>query len=127
MEKSDPQNALGIAVAYVIERFITTGAYTDQPNIITEYGSTDKSNLHNLFIDLIANDMYEFCSAKYGHNISIKSYDEYTYHYAEKNGIFRYTPLYMMRYFIDGTWKVWDPVTYDVEIYKAYAKKINMS
>ena len=84
MEKSDPQNALGIAVAYVIERFITTGAYTDQPNIITEYGSTDKSNLHNLFIDLIANDMYEFCSAKYGHNISIKSYDEYTYHYAEK-------------------------------------------
>jgi len=120
MEGSALQNATASAIAYVIEQSFSDGA-------CTEYGSAEQSKLHQLFIGLIANDMYEFCSAKYGHDISIKSYDDYCYHYAEKNGIFRYTPLYMMRYFIDGIWKVWDPVVYDVEIYKAYAKKINMS
>ena len=119
-----PQNATASAIAYVIEQAFLDGAYT---HISTEYGSAEQSKLHQLFIELIANDMYEFCSAKYGHDISIKSYDEYCYHYAETHGILRYAPLYMMRYFINGIWKVWNPLTYDVEIYKAYTKKINTS
>ena len=108
----------------MIEQAFSNDAYI---NISTEYGTAEQSKLHQLFIDLIANDIYEFCSAKYGHDISIKSYNEYCYHYAEKSGISQYAPLYMMRYFIDGIWKIWDPVVYDVEIYKAYVKKINTS
>ena len=113
-------------VAYVIECFIATGAYTDQPNMSTEYGAAEQNKLHQLFIGLIANDMYEFCSAKHGHGISIQSYDEYCYNYAEKNGIFRYSPLYMMRYYLDGVWKTWDPVMYDNEIYREYLRRVNV-
>lgn len=112
-------------VAYVIECSISTGAYTDKPNIMIEYGSAEKSSLHKLFIERIVIDMYEFCSAEFGHGINISSYDDYCVHYTNINGIFRNTSLYMMHYFVDGIWKTWNPVMYDNEVYMAYFQKIN--
>ena len=110
-------------IPFVVESAISNGAYTDRANISTEYGCTEKCKLHTLFIDIIINDMYEFCSDEYGHGINIKSYDEYCYHYSKINCSFRYAPLYMMHYFMDGVWKIWDPIIYDDEIYMAYITK----
>ena len=107
-------------VPFVIEHAVSNGSYTDQPNIFTEYSCISKDQLHQTFIDEIVEFMYEFCSAEYGHGIEITSYDDFCEKYYDENCRVDDVPLYIMRYFVDGEWHIWEPNTHSIDIYRNY-------
>ena len=113
-------DAVPTTVAYVIERAINNGAYTDQANILLEYDSCDQDKLHKTFIKTIVLFMDEFCDNECGHGISITSYEDFCRKYYQVNGQVADAPLFLIRYFINGIWKTWEPELYDSEIYATY-------
>jgi hypothetical protein len=105
---------------YVIEYAVLDGAYTDQANIFNQYDSCEKDNFHQTFIDEIVSFMTDFCS---DHKMTVTSYHDFRKKFYCINDKVCDRPLFIMRYFIDGEWKIWEPELYDSEIYTAYMLK----
>lgn len=59
-------------------------------------------------------------SAEYGHGIEITSYDDFCEKYYDENCRVDDVPLYIMRYFVDGEWHIWEPNTHSIDIYRNY-------
>jgi hypothetical protein len=110
-------------VPYVIEHSECNDAYTNESNKFTTYDCIEKNKLHDYFISIIVEIMYEFCHDKYGHGINVTSYSNFCEKYYEQHGRVEDTPLFTMRYFEDGDWHEWRTYTYASEIYTAYMYK----
>jgi len=113
-----------VIVPYVIEYAVSNGAYTDEANIVTTYGTTLLSTLETTFIKIVVDMMYEFCSVEEGHGIDISSYGDFQCKYYEENGRVKDRPILEFKYFNEGEWKIWEVQIYDSEIYSAYKERI---
>jgi hypothetical protein len=87
--------------------------------------SAEKDNLKDDIIDFIVEDMYEFCSSEYGHNISISSYDDYCNKYWEFIGyqIHHWWYIYSVKYFEDNKWISWNVEENGDDIYIRYVER----
>ena len=110
-------------IPYVIEQAVSNGAYTDEANIVTTYGTTLLSTIETTFIKIVVDIMYDFCSAEYGHNIEISSYGDFQSKYYKENGRVKDRPILEFKYFNEGEWKLWEAQLYDSEIYYAYEER----
>jgi len=110
-------------IPYVIEQAVSNGAYTNEANIITTYGTTLLSTLESTFIKIVVDMMYEFCSAEYGHAIEISSYGDFQSKYYKENGRVKDRPILEFKYFNECEWKLWEVQIYDTEIYSAYKER----
>lgn len=111
-----------VIVPYVIEQAASNGAYTDEANIFTTYGTTLLSTIESTFIKIVVDMMYEFCVE--GHGIDITSYGNFQYKYYKENGRVKDRPILDFKYFNKGEWKIWEVQLYDSEIYYAYRERI---
>jgi len=97
------------------------GAYTDCPNININHESIkNKDKIDTTFTYMIAEFMYEFCSQKYGHGITIDSYSDFcdkwwTY----QEGTMR-VPVLEIRYFDDNDWNIWNISDHADQIFEEY-------
>jgi hypothetical protein len=92
-------------------------------NMSSSCDSVEESNLQKHFIEIISDDMYEFCSKKYGHDIEITSYDNFCYHYWDKHEYKMYCPIFEIHYFINNKWEEWLIHDYENELYQACLNK----
>jgi hypothetical protein len=102
---------------------VSNGAYTDEANIVITYGTILLSTLETTFINIVVDIMYDFCSAEYGYNIEIASYDDFQSKYFTENGRVKDRPIIEFKYFNEGEWKLWEVKIYDSDIYYAYKER----
>ena len=110
-------------VPYVIEYAVSNGAYTDEANIYTTYETTLLSSLESIFIKIIVDMMYEFCSVEEGHGMDISSYGDFQSKYYKENGRVKDRPIIEFKYFYKEEWKIWEVQMYESEIFYAYKER----
>ena len=97
-----------------------------EANVYVTRGSCVKSNLNEMIINHIVNEMYEFCSEEYGHNIKITSYDDFCDQYWKIIEIKLHGWYDIFRvYYFENEWIKWDISDYKKEIYDEYVKYNN--
>jgi hypothetical protein len=94
-------------------------------NIFITNGSCKKEEINSCIISFIIEFMDEFCSEKYGHGITISSYDNFCEQYWILQGfqIRGWFLIFRIKYFINNKWKLWN-IEDNVElIFTEYKKK----
>jgi hypothetical protein len=78
-------------------------------NIFISHDFCEKDNLDDEIIMFIINYMDEFCSEDYGHNLIIKSYDDFCELYWKIHGVkMRYWDnIFQIYYFENNKWIEW--------------------
>ena len=107
-------------IPYYIQQASSSDDVRDA-NIYITRGSCVKSNLNEMIINHIVNEMYEFCSEEYGHNITITSYDDFCdkYWQIKEIHIRGWYDIFRIYYF-ENDWIEWNISDYKEEIYNKY-------
>jgi hypothetical protein len=83
-------------------------------------------DLDKVIINFIVDEMYEFCSKEYGHNIQITSYSDFCEKYWN---ILECKPYYWDSVFevdyFDNKWIKWDIKNNEDKIFSTYMKKVS--
>ena len=92
--------------------------------IYTSYGVCEDYTLTAHLIKTITEIMYEFCSADYGHGLTITSYADFCQQWWDKQFSFmpntHNTPFYAVHYYWRGEWMEWKTEDHELELYWAY-------
>ncbi len=105
-------------IPFVIEQL------NNYANIITTYDKCEENIINDKIIKHIIDNMYEFCSEEYGHNIKINSYDDYCNKYCNINDISTKNvyDIFNVYYFQNNNWILWNINDHKDEIYNSYTK-----
>lgn len=97
--------------------------YRQNVNIIID---TIKSieDVDHVFIEYVANNMYEFCNEEYGHGIEINSYEDFCEKFWTLSDIklYEWNSVFVISYFTDE-WNDWDVESHGDKIFEAYLAK----
>ena len=114
-------------IPYVIE-YVSPNDDIRDNNICTIYDCTKKNNLDETIINFIINFMHGFCNKTYGHNIKIKSFDNFCNQFwKETEYIIRgWYCIFRIYYFYKEEWVEWNIEEYSEQIYVAYVNKYDI-
>ena len=109
-------------IPYVLSQANPQGDY---PNVHTSYHDCKThAEFHSSLVCYIVEFMYEFCSKKYGHGITITSYDDFCDKWwSRQDRQLINVPIFEIHYFENDEWKEWK--TYDNELYEGYMKLLD--
>lgn len=90
-------------------------------NIDTIYDSCEKDKLDETIIKYIINYMHEYCSADYGHNLEITSYNDFCEKYWNiKEYIIKDWYIIFNVMYFENKWIQWDVNEHIKQIYITY-------
>ena len=114
-------------IPYTLAEANPQQAYSNYANIHTSYHvCKNRGDLHNSLVCYIVEFMFEFCSNKYGHGITITSYDNFCEKWwSMQDRKIIDVPIFEIYYFENDEWKEWKTNEYEKEIFEEYMKMLD--